>query len=35
MFGSWGMSLIGMTTSPEAFLAAEAEDRLRLYGSHH
>jgi 5'-methylthioadenosine phosphorylase len=24
-FRSWGMSLIGMTTSPEAFLAREAE----------
>jgi 5'-methylthioadenosine phosphorylase len=25
VFRSWGMSIIGMTTSPEAFLAAEAE----------
>jgi 5'-methylthioadenosine phosphorylase len=25
LFRSWGMSLIGMTTSPEAFLAREAE----------
>ncbi|MFO7662569.1 MAG: S-methyl-5'-thioadenosine phosphorylase [Chloroflexota bacterium] len=25
LFRSWGMSIIGMTTSPEAFLAAEAE----------
>lgn len=25
VFRSWGMSLIGMTTSPEAFLACEAE----------
>jgi 5'-methylthioadenosine phosphorylase len=25
VFRSWGMSLIGMTTSPEAFLAREAE----------
>jgi 5'-methylthioadenosine phosphorylase len=25
MFRNWGMSIIGMTTSPEAFLAAEAE----------
>ena len=25
LFRQWGMSLIGMTTSPEAFLAAEAE----------
>ena len=25
LFRRWGMSLIGMTTSPEAFLAAEAE----------
>ena len=25
LFRNWGMSLIGMTTSPEAFLAAEAE----------
>ncbi len=25
IFRQWGMSLIGMTTSPEAFLAAEAE----------
>ncbi len=25
MFRKWGMSIIGMTTSPEAFLAAEAE----------
>lgn len=25
MFRRWGMSIIGMTTSPEAFLAAEAE----------
>ena len=25
LFRSWGMSIIGMTTSPEAYLAAEAE----------
>jgi 5'-methylthioadenosine phosphorylase len=25
LYRSWGMSIIGMTTSPEAFLAAEAE----------
>ena len=25
VFRQWGMSIIGMTTSPEAFLAAEAE----------
>jgi 5'-methylthioadenosine phosphorylase len=25
LFRNWGMSIIGMTTSPEAFLAAEAE----------
>ncbi len=25
VYRSWGMSLIGMTTSPEAFLAREAE----------
>ena len=25
LFRSWGMSLIGMTTAPEAFLAREAE----------
>ncbi len=25
LFRSWGMSIIGMTTSPEAFLAREAE----------
>ncbi len=25
MFRLWGMDLVGMTTSPEAFLAAEAE----------
>jgi 5'-methylthioadenosine phosphorylase len=25
LFRNWGMSLVGMTTSPEAFLAAEAE----------
>ena len=25
LFRKWGMSIIGMTTSPEAFLAAEAE----------
>lgn len=25
VFRSWGMSIVGMTTSPEAFLAAEAE----------
>lgn len=32
LFRQWGMSIIGMTTSPEAFLAAEAEMAYAVMG---
>jgi len=34
LFKQWGMSIIGMTTSPEAFLAAEAEIAYACMARH-
>ena len=35
VFRSWGMSIIGMTASPEVFLAREGRNLLRHHGTCH